>query len=42
MAINGIRCVGDDQQWKLEIEKQLAELKQTVAILNIQFNTRNK
>jgi len=42
MAINGIRPVGDDQQWKAEIEKQIADLKQIVNILYIQFNTRNK
>jgi hypothetical protein len=42
MAINGIRSVGDDQQWKAEIEKQIYDLTKLVAILNIQFNTRNK
>jgi len=42
MAINGIRYLGDDHEWKTEVEKQLAELKQLVAILNIQFNARNK
>jgi hypothetical protein len=42
MAINGIRYVSDDHEWKTEVEKQLADLKQLVAVLNIQFNTRNK
>ena len=42
MAINNIRSIGDDQRWKEEVEKELNDLKKILAILNIQFNTRNK
>ena len=42
MAINNVRPLGDDQTWKAEVEKELADLKKLVTILNIQFNTRNK
>tara|TARA_R110000822_G_scaffold92458_4_gene213291 strand:+ start:958 stop:1086 length:129 start_codon:yes stop_codon:yes gene_type:complete len=42
MAINNVRPIGDDQAWKAEVEKEVSELKRLLAILNIQFNTRNK
>jgi len=40
MPVNNIRAVGDDQQWKTEVEKELQSLKETIAILKIQVNAR--
>lgn len=40
MPINNIRAIGDDQQWKTEVEKEIQALKDTIAILKIQMNAR--
>lgn len=42
MALNNIQSVGDDQAWKLEVERQIKELQSTVKILTIQLNSRSK
>lgn len=42
MPINNIQPVGDDQRWKREVEVELERLKREVAVLNAQFNARNK
>lgn len=42
MTLNNIIAVGDDQQWKAEVERQIKELQSTVAILNNQLNARSK
>jgi hypothetical protein len=41
MTLNNIVAIGDDQQWKAEVERQIKELQQTVAILNNQLNARS-
>ena len=40
MPLNNIRAVGDDQQWKAEVEKEIQSLKETIAILKNQANAR--
>lgn len=42
MPLNGIQPVGDDQKWKAEVERELAELKRLVKILTAQVNSRSK
>lgn len=33
MALNGIRPQGDDRDWKAEVERELAELRRLIVIL---------
>lgn len=33
MALDGIRAVGDDQEWKTRLEQIIADLRREVAIL---------
>lgn len=40
MAINNIQPVGDDQAWKLEVERTIATLQAQVATLIAQTNAR--
>lgn len=40
MSINNIQSVGDDQQWKLEVERTIAALQNQVATLTAQTNAR--
>lgn len=40
MALNNIQPIGDDQQWKAEVERQIKELQAQVAILKAQVNSR--
>lgn len=40
MALNNIQAVGDDQQWKLQVEAYIKELQNQVAVLNAQVNSR--
>lgn len=40
MALNNIRPLGDDQEWKNEVENVIRELQRQVAILNAQLNAR--
>lgn len=42
MALNSIKPLGDDQQWKAEVEKTIKELQETIAILKAQVNSRGK
>lgn len=42
MALNGIQAVGDDQKWKAEAERQIAELQRMVSILKAQIDSRSK
>lgn len=40
MALNNVQSVGDDQQWKAEVERVIAALQKEVAILKAQVNAR--
>lgn len=40
MAINNIQPVGDDQQWKLQVELIIKDLQAQVSVLNAQVNSR--
>jgi hypothetical protein len=40
MALNNIQAVGDDQQWKLQVESYIKELQSQVAVLQAQVNSR--
>lgn len=40
MSINNIKAVGDDQQWKQEVEQTIRDLRNQVAILSAQVNSR--
>lgn len=40
MALNNIQPIGDDQRWKLEVERMIRELQQQVAILKSQLNSK--
>ena len=40
MPINNIQSVGDDQQWKREVEIAIRDLQNQVALLTIQTNAR--
>lgn len=42
MALNGIQPLGDDQKWKEQVEREIAELKRLVKILTAQVNSRSK
>lgn len=40
MAINNIQPIGDDQQWKAEVERVVRDLQAQVAVLKAQVNSR--
>jgi hypothetical protein len=40
MALNNIKSVGDEQQWKLQVESYIKELQSQVAVLQAQVNSR--
>ena len=40
MALNNVQAVGDDQQWKTEVERTIRELQRQVEILKAQLNAR--
>jgi len=40
MALNNIQSVGDDQQWKAEVERAIKDLQNQVVILTAQVNSR--
>ena len=40
MAINNIQPVGDDQEWKAQVEAAVRELQNQVRVLNAQVNSR--
>ena len=40
MALNNVQPVGDDQQWKTEVERTIRELQRQVEILKAQLNAR--
>lgn len=42
MTVNGVPALGDDQRWKAEVEREIAELKRLVKILTAQVNSRSK
>lgn len=42
MALNNIQPVGDDQQWKLQVEQIVKDLQNQVAVLNAQVNSRGQ
>lgn len=42
MAINGFVPVGDDQQWKAEVERIIKDLTDRLAIAEKQINSRGK
>jgi tryptophanyl-tRNA synthetase len=42
MALNNIIPVGDDQAWKSEVEREITALKNQLAILTSQVNSRGK
>lgn len=42
MAINNVRSVGDDQQWKTEVENVVKELQREVAVLKAQVNAGSR
>lgn len=41
MALNNVRSVGDDQQWKAEVERIILALQREVAILRAQLDSRS-
>lgn len=41
MAINNIRPIGDDQQWKAEVERVIEQLQREVEVLRAQVNARS-
>jgi len=42
MALNNIQPVGDDQQWKLQVEQIVKDLQNKVAVLTAQVNSRGQ
>lgn len=40
MALNNIQAIGDDQQWKLQVEQYIRELQAQVKVLTAQVNSR--
>jgi len=40
MSLNNIQPVGDDQQWKAQVEAYIKDLQNQVAVLNVQVNSR--
>lgn len=40
MAINNIQALGDDQEWKAQVEAYIRELQNQVRVLNAQVNSR--
>jgi len=42
MPINSIQSQGDDQRWKAEVEKELADLKRSLGILRAQVDARRQ
>ena len=42
MSINGITAVGDDQKWKLEVERYIKELERRIKVLESQTNARSR
>lgn len=40
MALNNIQPVGDDQAWKLEVERLVKDLQKQVAILKSQVTSQ--
>lgn len=41
MALNNVQSVGDDQQWKAEVERIILALQREVTILKSQLNSRS-
>ena len=40
MALNNIQAIGDDQQWKQQVEYVIRELQNQVKVLQAQVNSR--
>lgn len=40
MAINNIQSIGDDQQWKAEVERTIKDLQNQIIFLKSQINTK--
>lgn len=40
MALNNIQSVGDDQEWKAQVESIIRELQNQVRVLTAQVNSR--
>lgn len=40
MALNNIQAIGDDQQWKQQVEAIIRELQAQVKVLSAQVNSR--
>ena len=40
VALNNIPAVGDDQQWKQQVEAAIRELQSQVKVLQAQVNSR--
>lgn len=40
MALNNIQPVGDDQQWKSQVEVYIKDLQNQIAVLKAQVNSR--
>ena len=40
MTLNNIQSVGNDQQWKAEVERAIKDLQNQVVILTAQVNSR--
>lgn len=40
MALNNIQAIGDDQQWKQQVETIIRELQAQVRVLQAQVNSR--
>lgn len=42
MAVNGVTATGDDQQWKLEVERKLQELERQLKTALSQISNLNR
>ncbi len=40
MSLNNIQSVGDDQQWKAEVERTIKDLQNQIVFLKSQVNAR--
>lgn len=40
MALNNIQAIGDDQQWKAQVESYIKDLEAQVKVLQAQVNSR--
>lgn len=40
MSLNNVRAVGDDQDWKDEVERVIAELRREILVLKSQLGNR--